>query len=257
LHCCSLFNDSYLTGDRGGNDFFVKPNQSGVRLHSLWDGLLGSSSSPQTQWNYAIQIEAKYPKTSLPELATHASPKDWSLESRELAIEKGYLHGALQGSTNAATAPSLPADYTKNAKAVAERQVALAGYRLADDIQKYLRCGGVVPALPANTNALVQTAIPSKVGTADASKYYEETLVVTGKVVGASVRPTVAMLDLDQPYPNSPFTAVIFPEKLSQFGDLKKFNNQIVEISGTITEYRNKPEIILESPSQIKVVDGK
>jgi len=28
-----------------------------------------------------------------------------------------------------------------------------------------------------------------------------------------------------------------------------------VEISGTITEYRNKPEIVLESPDQVKVVE--
>ena len=42
-----------------------------------------------------------------------------------------------------------------------------------------------------------------------------------------------------------------------QFKDLQKLANQNVEISGTVTEYRNKPEIILESPDQIKVVDQK
>ena len=147
--------------------------------------------------NYGIEIDAKYPKAALPELATSTTPKDWSLESRELAIEKAYLRGALQGSTNAETAPELPTDYTKAAKAVAERQAALAGYRLADEIQNNLKCGSVVPLLPPNTNSIAQAVIPSKIGTAEASKYYDETLVVTGKVVGVSVRPTVAMLDLD------------------------------------------------------------
>src|ERR1017187_1341683 len=150
LHCASLFNDAYPNGDRGGNDFYVRPAQSGVRLHGIWDGLLGSSPNPRTQMNYGIAIDAKYPRTALPELTAHTSPKVWSLESRELAIEKGYLRGALQGSTNAETAPELPADYTKAAKAVAERQAALAGYRLAGEIQKFLKCGSVVPLLPEN-----------------------------------------------------------------------------------------------------------
>jgi len=256
LHCASLFNDAYPNGDRGGNDFYVKPAQSGVRLHGIWDDLLGSSSNPRTQMNYGISIEAKYPKTALPELAAHAAPKEWSLESRELAIENGYLKGGLKGSTNADTASILPADYTKNAKTVAERQAAMAGYRLADEIQQYLKCGGIVPPLPANTNLAVQIAIPSKIGTAEAAKYYDETLVVTGKVVEVSVRPTITILDLDQPYPNTLFTAVVFPENAGQFGDLQRFKNQNVEISGTVTEYRNKPEIILESPGQIKTAAG-
>ena len=257
LHCASLFTDAYPKGDRGGNDFYVKPAQAGVRLHGIWDGLLGSSPNPRTQMNYGIEIDAKYPRTTLPELTTHGSPKEWSLESRELAIEKAYLRGALQGSTNAETAPELPADYTKAAKMVAERQAALAGYRLADEIQKYLKCGSVLPFLPENTNSVAQTVIPAKIGTAEASKYYDETLVVTGKVVEVNVRPNITMLNLDQPFPGSPFTAVVFPENIGQFGDLRKLNNQSVEISGTVTEYRNKPEIILETPSQIKVVDAK
>jgi hypothetical protein len=187
----------------------------------------------------------------------HTSPKDWSLESRELAIEKGYLRGTLQGGTNAATAPSLPADYTKNAKAVAEHQATLAGYRLAEEIHGYLKCGGVVPPLPENTNAIVQIEIPAKIGAAEAAKNYDETLVVTGKVVDVSVRPTITILDLDQPYPNTTFTAVVFPENAAQFGDMQRFKNQSVEIYGTVTEYRNKPEIILKSPDQLKVLDGK
>ncbi len=139
LHCCSLVDKTYPKGDKGGNDFYVKPGERGISLHSLWDGLLGRSVRPRSQWNEAIQIEAEHPRKSLPELNRARTPKDWSLESRELAIEKAYLRGKLKGGTDWETAPSLPADYTKSAKAVAERQAALAGYRLADAIEKYLR----------------------------------------------------------------------------------------------------------------------
>jgi hypothetical protein len=174
-----------------------------------------------------------------------------------LAIEKGYLRGALKGGANADTAPDLPADYIQEAKAVAERQGALAGCRLADEIQKYLKCGGVVPLLPENTNIAPQIAMPAKIGAAEAGNYYDESMIVTGKIVQVTIRPTIVILSLDQPFSNSPMTAVIFSDHAGKFGDLQRFNNQNVEISGTITPYHNKPEMVLESPGQIKVVEGK
>jgi hypothetical protein len=256
LHCASLFTDAYSKGDRGGNDFYVKPGQQGVRLHGIWDGLLGSSANPRTQWNYATKIDSEFPRASLPELAKDTTPKDWSLESRQLAIDKGYLRGELQGATNAAEAPALPADYTKNAKQVAERQGALAGYRLADEIQKYLRCSGKVPLLPVTTLAVTDTA-PKKITAADAANYYDQDVIVAGKIVQVTMRSSVAFLNFEQPYPNSPLAAVVLGDNLGQFGDLKKFGDKQVEISGAITKYRGKPEIVLEAPDQIHILPDK
>ena len=254
LHCASLFTDAYPKGDRGGNDFYVKPAQHGIRLHSLWDGLLSTSANPQTQWKYAATIDAQYPRSALPELSAHRTPQEWSWESRILAVKAAYLRGELKGGTNADSAPPLPADYTKAAKAVAERQAALAGYRLADEIEKYLKFNGTVPLLPENTNTATRAAVPKEIGTAETSKFYDETMTVTGKVVQVSIRSTVAILDLDKPYPDTPFTAVIFEENIREFGDLQKLKGRNVEVSGTVIEYRGKPEIILESTNQLKAV---
>jgi hypothetical protein len=138
LHCASLLNDTYPTGDKGGNDFYVMPGTKGIKLHSLWDGLLGTSGKPQSHINYAVEITNGHPRKSLKELRTK-KPKGWSLEGRSLAIEKVYLHGELKGSASEDTAPSLPEGYTKTAKAVADKQAALAGYRLADEIGKCLK----------------------------------------------------------------------------------------------------------------------
>jgi hypothetical protein len=139
LHCCSLFTDAYPTGDRGGNSFFVKPAARGIALHSFWDGLLGKSGKPQAHLDYAIMIEHEHPRKSPPELKKAKTPKDWSLESREIAVEKAYLHGDLKGGADRDTAMELPEGYTKAAKVVAEKQAALAGYRLADEIQKWVK----------------------------------------------------------------------------------------------------------------------
>ena len=141
-------------------------------------------------------------------------------------------------------------------KAVAEKQAALAGYRLADEIQKYLKCAGTVPLLTVATVAATPPAQPKRIAAAQATNYYDEDVVVTGKVAQVSVRANMAFINLDQPYPNSPLEAVIFEENLSLFGDLQKFNGQQVEITGIVTEYRGKPEIKLESTNQLKVVGG-
>lgn len=46
-----------------------------------------------------------------------------------------YRQGKLPGSDDTATAPALPSDYTKTAKTAAERRIASAGYRLAEEIK--------------------------------------------------------------------------------------------------------------------------
>ena len=255
LHCESFFDAQFPNGDRGGNDFYVRLEQGGVRLHGIWDGLLGDAESPVIQWREALKLQADFPRASLPELRKHTTPKSWSLESREQAIEYGYLNGFLKGSTNSESAFPLPESYLPNAKAVAERRGALAGYRLADEIKEYLKLGMEVPLLPPNTNTET-AALPSEIGTAQAANYYDEDMVVTGKVVDVSMRSSIAILDLDQPYPDTPMTAVVFDQNFGKFGNFQKYQGHQVEISGTITEYHNKPEMVLESPRQMKITDS-
>jgi S1/P1 Nuclease len=140
LHCATLVNDDYAApvGDRGGNSFYVRPAEAAVNLHSIWDKALGSRVNPQAQFNYATELRAVYPRTNLLELSAHQTPGSWSLESREIAVENAYLHGNLKGSKEKENAPALPGEYTRNLKPIAERQAALAGYRLADAIKQIL-----------------------------------------------------------------------------------------------------------------------
>lgn len=142
-----------------------------MRLHGIWDSLLGSSANPRTQWNYAIELDTEFPRASLPELATNTTPTAWSLESRELAFESGYLRDEMKGGTNAQSASALPDGYTKSAKAVGERQGALAGYRLADEIENHLEYTGTAPALPV-TAAALKTVLPEKIGATQAGLLY-------------------------------------------------------------------------------------
>jgi hypothetical protein len=108
----------------------------------------------------------------------------------------------------------------------------------------------------ADTNAptlsKTNTSTPLKIGTGEADKYYGQEMIVTGKVAQVTIRPKVIFLNLDRPYPDSPFTVVVFPGKY--LADVKALDEKAVEIKGTIKNYHDKPEIVLDNPDQLTVL---
>jgi hypothetical protein len=94
---------------------------------------------------------------------------------------------------------------------------------------------------------------PAKIAATNADKHYGENGIVTGRVAQVTYRPKAVFINLDQPYPDSPFTGVIFSRFTNQFGDLSSLTNKSVEFSGIITNYQNKPEIILTNASQLTI----
>jgi DNA/RNA endonuclease YhcR with UshA esterase domain len=96
-----------------------------------------------------------------------------------------------------------------------------------------------------------------KIGTAEAAKHYQETCIVTGKVAQVTIREKLVYLNLDKPYPGTPFTGVIFARATNQFGDLSKLKGKDVEIRGRVEDYKGKVQIVLNSTNQLKVVGQK
>lgn len=138
LHCASLFNDTDLTtGDKGGNMIYIKPNTVGIKLHTFWDGLPGSSKNIRTTTNTAKVIARKNPKSGFGQLYVN-NPRRWSYESLNLAAKVVHLDGQLTVTTDKENAVKPPEDYTKNSKKVALRLVVLSGYRLAMDIDNLM-----------------------------------------------------------------------------------------------------------------------
>jgi len=78
---------------------------------------------------------------------------------------------------------------------------------------------------------------------------------LTGKVAEVNGTERLMRLNLDNAYPNQTITAVIFANKTNLFPELEKLQNKTVEISGKIADYRGRPEIILTSTNQLKVVE--
>jgi hypothetical protein len=96
-----------------------------------------------------------------------------------------------------------------------------------------------------------------KIGAADAANHYDQEMIVTGKVAQVTIRPTVTFLNFDKPFPNSPFSVVIFHGHSSFHGDANALKGKSVEIRGKIKNYQDKPEIVLDSTNQLTVFDPK
>ena len=82
-----------------------------------------------------------------------------------------------------------------------------------------------------------------------------EDAVVCGKVVSvyyskrSKGKPT--FLNLDKPYPNSLFTVVIWGDKRDRFENIKSYTDRRLCFKGTIESYKERPEMVIESPSQV------
>jgi len=106
-----------------------------------------------------------------------------------------------------------------------------------------------------NRNELTSGGESSNVlSTGDAKNHVNENAIVRGYVADVVEREKVAYLNFDKKYPKNSFSAVIFDDKFSEVGELNIYKNQNVEIKGTITIYKDKPQIIITSKNQIRLI---
>jgi S1/P1 Nuclease len=163
LHNASYFSSDpgFVGGDLGGNKFGIKADGKKWRLHTFWDDLLGEdsdynddSSKHQTElYREAIKVTetlrgVKLTDADKADLEKNVTFESWSLEGFELAKTVSYRKGDGSGLLKAvevkfnARIPDeveeVGEQYIRNARALAERRVILAGKRLADRIQTLL-----------------------------------------------------------------------------------------------------------------------
>jgi hypothetical protein len=88
----------------------------------------------------------------------------------------------------------------------------------------------------------------------EAAKHVGETATITGTVDGVhqSGKGNI-FLNMGGKYPNQVFTAFIPSSSSAQFTNPQQYEGRMVAVSGKITLYKGKPEIIVNSPSQISV----
>lgn len=148
LHVTALVSKKYPNGDRGGNEFYVRPAVGAApnNLHSLWDsyGVKRDEDFAGVQDN-AVRLISAHPRLNLSELPARAADAFAAIASEEsfaYAAAYAYLNGKLKPATEqeakAGKVKTLPKTYSSNAGAIAARRLAAAGYRMADLLRSSL-----------------------------------------------------------------------------------------------------------------------
>jgi len=121
LHAVSLYSKEFPDGDQGGNLEQVLRDppypDSAVKLHTLWDGMVGNFVSEDFDRIEATGLrgDERYSRAKMADLLKTTDFMDWINESHKLAIEYVYLNGTLKSAparrygdapTQATTAPA-------------------------------------------------------------------------------------------------------------------------------------------------------
>ncbi len=162
LHVTDYFSAEYPTGNAAGALSYVwDPLQdSATSLHILWDSNSIRSTALKDVDRYATELVETHPRSSFPQLGQPTSTPDfeaWVRETHQIAIDFAYGGGIefvsdpdkdqtseqlvgkmvnyiLFGVSPLEEAPDVPAEYWEQLQEVAQSQVTLAGYRMADVI---------------------------------------------------------------------------------------------------------------------------
>lgn len=105
-------------------------------------------------------------------------------------------------------------------------------------------------------SAYASSGASEKLTAAQAKSHIGKSATVCGVVASADYavrsqrKPT--FLNLDEPYPRHIFTAVIWEEDRSKFGQPETLKGRRVCVNGLIEEYQGKPQITLRDASQLR-----
>jgi hypothetical protein len=118
----------------------------------------------------------------------------------------------------------------------------------------------LVIALTIALAAFTSYSPTDKITASEAKNHIGKTATVCGVVASAHYavsspgQPT--FLNLDKPYPNPIFTAMIWGDDRPKFGTPEtELKGKRICVTGKIEEYRGTPEIVLRDRSQLKMED--
>jgi hypothetical protein len=140
LHTSARVTDTEPKGDQGGNLFHLTPQgtprENQVNLHWFWDSIVGRNvpfTPAMCERDYIVsvaqQIMKKHPYASLSSELNLGDYRSWQQESFKLNQTDVFSPDLIRF--------QMPSEkYKRNAFRVAERQLALAGYRMGETLNR-------------------------------------------------------------------------------------------------------------------------
>lgn len=132
LHTVSLVTPDFPKGDQGGNLYFIRYNGKRINLHKLWDeavGMYSQNIAPEQVAYISNQLTARYPEAYFAERMKLVSAEDWAKEG--VNMSNTYVY--------ATPKDQIPSEaYVQSGQKVAQEQIVIAGYRLAQALNELL-----------------------------------------------------------------------------------------------------------------------
>ncbi|NGX42792.1 MAG: hypothetical protein K940chlam7_01080 [Chlamydiae bacterium] len=132
IHCTTYYSHNFPKGDRAGTRYRIK-HEKYESIHQLFDGAFGLGDHrperPMTEGDkrhlsdLVFYLKTEFPRDSLPQLV-EKKIDSWRQESYDIGVNFGYGNIALNESPSE--------QVMMEGKIVTGKQLALAGYRLAD-----------------------------------------------------------------------------------------------------------------------------
>lgn len=239
LHLMGDLHQPLHTGyddDLGGNRVQIQYEFTKTNLHHFWDEDIIDSGKVSTQ--SCLQLyQSLNPATFDTIQGIHFA--SW-MEQTRLLLDSVYSFPGF----------ILNENYFKWSKLVVEKQLLLAGVRLAAILDKLF----YTPAPIINTAALT-SQYPNGIDAADAVNNVGKTVTVCSRVFGLRTSDKVSMLNLGAKYPNSTLTVVIFAKDRMNFkGNVEElFSDKNICVTGKVQLFNGKAEIVISKPEDIEL----
>lgn len=213
-------------------DALVEAKQRGVDVRGIVDSEQGTSS-------YGAPITEQLLAAGIPLFTEQHPSGNGIMHIKLLVTERSYAFGSY--------------NWTSSATTINDEILEIGtdeGLRQAyENILKKLL--DAYKGSPATTGA----GTPVSAGVIDYTetpKHVGEYASVRGILVKAyTSKSSTVFLDFCESYKTCPFTGVIFADDAKKFGDLPRYEGSTVTLTGKISSYEGKAEIILSSPNQL------
>ncbi|HUQ30050.1 MAG TPA: phospholipase D-like domain-containing protein [Candidatus Paceibacterota bacterium] len=212
-------------------DALVAAKKRGVDVRGLTD-------SEQSTNSYGAPIAAKVRAAGIPLLTEQHASGNGIMHIKLLVTEQTYAFGSYNWTRSATTIndeileigtdPSLRQTYENILLKLFEAYKGTAAAGAAASVS-----GGVYDYT-------------------EAGKHIGEYASVHGTLVEAYTSKTgTVFLDFCKSYKTCPFSGVIFADDVKKFGGLAQYVGKTITVTGSISSYQGRAEIVLSDPSQI------
>ncbi|MFA5942418.1 MAG: phospholipase D-like domain-containing protein [Candidatus Paceibacterota bacterium] len=213
-------------------DALVEAKKRGVDVRGIMD-------SEQSSNSYGAPITAKLLAAGIPVVVEKHATGNGIMHIKLLVTEQAYAFGSYNWTKSATTINDeiLEIGTDKTLRQAYENILK----RLLDAYKGNSAAAGA--AASVSIGLINYTEAPNHVGSLAS---------VRGTLVSAytSASGTV-FLDFCKSYKTCPFSGVIFADDAKQFGNLSRYNGTTITLTGKISSYQGKAEIVLSDPNQL------